>query len=108
MAFNPAPTGWFSGLSVSATELTIPFASLAHLTQSKADPSTGDIREVVYNFCEAFSDVWNASVVADRPERLTMTTSTSVVTSGASEILTKIYTVRVSLLVEDTSIQDEV
>jgi hypothetical protein len=107
MAFSPAPTGWFSGLSVSGTDITIPFASLNTLDDTKADPSTGDVREIVYNFCEAFSDKWQALASADRPEQLTVTTSTSVTSSGGEDILTKIYTIRVALTVEDVSIVSE-
>lgn len=107
MAFDPAPTGWFSGLSVSATEITIPFASLNTLTEAKADPSTGDIREVVYNFCESFSDAWSATATADRPEQLTISSTTSVTSTGGEDILTKIYTIRVALTVEDVTIVAE-
>jgi hypothetical protein len=107
MAFNPAPTGWFSGISVSATELTIPFTALNTLDDTKADPTTGDVREIVYNFCEAFSDKWATTTSADRPDQLTLNTSTSVTTSGAQEILTKIYTIRVALTVDDVSIVEE-
>ena len=107
MAFDPSPSGWFSGLSVSATDITIPFASLNSLDDTKADPDTGDIREVVYNFCEAFADAWSSTTSADRPEQLTITTSTSVTTTGAEEILTKIYTIRVALSVDDVSLVAE-
>lgn len=107
MAFDPAPSGWFSGLTASSTELTIPFASLNNLDQTKSDPSTGDVREVVYNFCEAFADSWSAAVVDDRPEQLTISTSTSVTTSGSEEVLTKIYTIRVALSVADVTLVNE-
>lgn len=107
MAFAPAPSGWFSGLTVSATGLTIPFASLNSLDDIKADPTTGDIREVVYNFCEAFADVWANTATADRPEQLTINTSTSVTTSGSDEVITKIYTVRVALSVADVTLVSE-
>lgn len=107
MAFDPSPSGWFSGLTVSATELTIPFSSLNDLNQTKSDPDTGDIREIVYNFCEAFADKWTTTSSADRPSQLTITSSTSVSTSGTQEILTKIYSIRVSLLVDDVSLVSE-
>jgi len=107
MAFDPSPSGWFSGLTVSATELTIPFSSINDLNQTKSDPDTGDIREIVYNFCEAFADKWTTTASADRPSQLTITSSTSVSTSGTQEILTKIYSIRVSLLVDDVSLVSE-
>lgn len=107
MPFNPAPTGWFSGISVSATELTIPFSALNSLDQTKADPDAGDVREIVYNFCEAFSDKWATTPSSNRPDQLTINTSTSVTTSGTEEILTKIYTIRVALTVDDVSIVEE-
>ena len=107
MAFNPAPTGWFSGISVSATEITIPFSALNTLDDTKSDPSTGDVREIVYNFCEAFSDKWQSLASTDTPDQLTVNTSTSVTSSGGEDILTKIYTIRVALTVEDVSIVSE-
>lgn len=107
MAFDPSPSGWFSGLSVSPTELTIPFSSLNNLDDTKADPDTGDIREVVFNFCEAFADAWANTSSANRPSQLTINTSTSVTTSGAEEVLTKIYTIRVALAVDNVSIVTE-
>lgn len=107
MAFNPAPTGWFSGLSVSATELTIPFSSLNLLDDTKADPTSGDVREIMYNFCEAFADKWSSTTAANRPSQLTINTSTSVTTSGTEEIITKIYTIRVALSVDSVNIVDE-
>lgn len=107
MAFDPAPTGWFSGLSVTGSGITIPFASLKTLNDTKANPSTGDVREIVYNFCEAFSDKWQATSSVDRPDQLTINTSTSVTSSGGEDILTKIYTIRVALTVEDVSIVSE-
>jgi len=107
MAFNPAPTGWFSGISVTATDITIPFSALNTLDDTKSDPSTGDVREIVYNFCEAFSDKWQSLASTDRPDQLTINTSTSVTSSGGEDILTKIYTIRVALTVEDVSIVSE-
>ncbi len=107
MAFLPAPSGWFSGLTVSATELTIPFSALNSLDDTKSDPTTGDVREVVYNFCEAFSDKWATTATADRPQNLTISSSTSVSSSGGEETLTKIYTIRVSLAVDDVSLVEE-
>ena len=107
MAFNPAPTGWFSGLSVTATDMTIPFSALNTLDDTKSDPSTGDVREIIFNICEAFSDKWQSTTSADRPDQLTINTSTSVTSSGGIDVLTKIYTIRVALTVEDVSIVSE-
>ena len=107
MAFDPAPTGWFPGLTNSATALTIPFTALNQLTQADSDPSTGDVREIVYNFCEAFTDKWADTTDADRPEKTTISTSTSVQTVGGSEILTKIYTIRVELDIDSVDVSDE-
>jgi len=107
MAFDPAPSGWFPGLTNSATELTIPFTALNQLTQAESDPTTGDVREIIYNFCEAFNDNWVATAEADRPEKTTISTSTSVQTVGGSEILTKIYTIRVELDVDSVDVSDE-
>lgn len=107
MAFDPAPSGWFSGLTASATELTIPYSSLNDLDQTKADPSTGDIREVIYNICESFSDTWVNTETADRPGKTTITTGTSVSSSGGVDTLTKTYTIRVTLDIDSVSVSGE-
>jgi len=107
MAFDPAPSGWFPGLTNSATELTIPFTALNDLTQADSDPSTGDIRAIVYNFCEAFNDKWAATAEEDRPDKTTINASTSVQTASGSEVLTKIYTIRVELDVSAVDVSDE-
>ena len=107
MAFDASPSGWFSGLTASATELTIPFASLNDLDQTKADPNTGDVREVMYNICEAFSDKWANTSSDDRPEKTTISTSTSISSSLGVDTITKIYTIRVSLDVDDVSVAGE-
>jgi len=107
MAFDPAPSGWFPGITNSATELTIPFTSLNQLTQADTDPATGDVREIVYHFCEAFSDQWANTADADRPDKATISTSTSVQTVSGSEVLTKIYTIRVELDVGAVDVSDE-
>jgi len=107
MAFDPAPSGWFPGLTNSATELTIPFTALNQLTQADTDPITGDVREIVFNFCEAFNDKWATTADADRPDRTTISTSTSVQSVGGNEVLTKIYTIRVELDVDAVDVSDE-
>ncbi len=107
MAFDASPSGWFSGLSASATELTIPYTALNTLNETKSNPATGDVREIVYNFCEAFSDVNASTASADRPTKATISTSTSITSSGGTDTITKIYTIRVSLDVDTVSIANE-
>tara|TARA_Y100000385_G_C12858443_1_gene536142 strand:+ start:312 stop:635 length:324 start_codon:yes stop_codon:yes gene_type:complete len=107
MAFAPAPSGWFPGLTNSASDVTIPFTALNGITEAATEPDTGDIRDIVYNFCEAFSDQWASTASDDRPEKTTISTSASITTSGGSEVLTKIYTIRVELDVDAVSVSDE-
>ena len=47
MAFNPAPSGWFSGVTSTGSGITFPFDSLNSLTSGNANPVTGDMREVM-------------------------------------------------------------
>ena len=107
MAFDASPSGWFSGLTASATELTIPYSSLNDLNQTKADPDTGDIREVIYNICEAFSDKWAVTATADRPAKTTINTSSSISSSAGVDTITKTYTIRVQLAVDSVSVTNE-
>jgi hypothetical protein len=107
MAFNPAPSGWFPGLTASSTALTIPYSSLNNLTQANADPSTGDVRAIIYSICEAFSDKWSTTDSEDRPSQTTIVTSQSISSSQGEDFVTKNYTIRVSLDIDSVSVSDE-
>ena len=107
MAFDPAPSTWFSGLTNSISAVTIPYTALNGLAQADADPTTGDVREIVFGFCEAFSDRWASTATADRPDKATITTSTSVSSVSGQEVLTKIYTIRVELDVDSVDVSSE-
>lgn len=107
MAFDSSPSGWFAGLTASATELTIPYTALNDLTETKSHPDTGDVREVIYNICEAFSDKWANTAEADRPDKATITTSSSIRSSLGVDTITKIYTIRVELAVDEVSVSTE-
>lgn len=90
MAFNPAPSVWLgAGYDNDAGAHTISFNTfnaasnklLAQLTDALADPTTGDIRDIMMAVSEAFFQAWEAVADADHPVRMTVTRQC---TSGAA------------------------
>lgn len=90
MAFSPVPTNWFSGWSEDATNITVPIATFPELTAAEADGATGDIRKILYALCAKCWSIWNALATADRPTKMTLTTSSSV--DATTGIITNVYT----------------
>lgn len=73
MPFNPAPSGYFSGINTGAvvssvTGVFIPWSSLENFNAS----TSGDIRQLVYSFNEAVADEYLSLTSADRPSQMTI------------------------------------
>lgn len=107
MAFSASPNVWFSGVTSDASGITFPYSAMNGLLQADADPTTGDMREIVFAFCEELSNNMAATVTADRPNQLTVSRSASVSTVSGQDILTKTYTIRVNLDIDDVSVAAE-
>lgn len=73
---NVTPDVVFPTMTVDVTGLTIPYADLdGLLTQAEADPTTGDIREVMRAILEKYATAINALDAALRPTEATITKS---------------------------------
>ncbi len=81
MAFDPAPSTWLgAGYTSDAGPGTISFNTndaaanklLTQLTDALADPTTGDIRDVMMAVCEAFYIAASAIATPDQPVRMTI------------------------------------
>jgi hypothetical protein len=67
------PLQLFSGYNATATDITIPIASLIGLTAAEADETTGDGREVARAIIETITASYLALPVANRPARMSAT-----------------------------------
>ena len=106
--FDPAPSTWLgAGYDVDTGTHVISLNTndaasnklLAQLTDALADPTTGDIRSVMFAVLEAFYTAWRAVADADHPTKMTITRSRA---SGTGDTLR--YNYQVSFLVDSTEI----
>ena len=104
MAFDPVPSTWFSGITQTSTGITIPYTALNELNQTKA---TNDVREILFNFCEAFFDTWDATASEDRPAEMTCIRSASLRQTTTDDIITKQYTIRVNVVPDSLDVVSE-
>jgi hypothetical protein len=85
------PPAWFTGWTADATNITLPLASMAEITQTEAAATvTGDIRKVMYAILENMWVKWNVMALADRPTKMTLTKSSSI--EAATGVITTVYT----------------
>ncbi len=78
MAFSEVPTDWLENWSEDGTDITVPLATFPELTAAEADAATGDIRKILYAWCEKLYQQWLATASDDRPSRMTIARSTAV------------------------------
>jgi len=101
MAFNKAPNAWIAGFDVKTSSGTgditgltnsteyvvIPLASLPELTAVEAHNTTGDIRKILFALLEKMRTAWDLVAIADRPTKLTQSSSSSV----SGNLITRTY-----------------
>lgn len=82
MAFDPQPATWLGAgytLSGNKVQMTTVTAGsnivLDKLTDAQADPTTGDIRDVVRACCYAFYEAWAAQSPGNRPAKMRLVKS---------------------------------
>jgi hypothetical protein len=107
MAFDPSPTGYFpsweimsSGSIASSSGVFISFDDFD--TYNSA--TTGDVRQLLYSFIEAYTDEHLSLVTADRPSQVTITRTSSV---PSEDVLRKTFSITVNLLIEGVTVADE-
>ena len=95
MAFNPKPSTWLgAGYTTDSGAHTVTFNTndaasnklLKRLTDALADPTTGDIRDVVLAVSEAFYQAWLtiAGTPANLPTKMTIARIASTPSSGVT------------------------
>lgn len=92
MAFNPLPTAWLENWSSDGTEISVPIATFPQLTSAEASTTTGDIRKILFAFCEKIAASWNNTPSVDRPAKWTVTSAATVDTATGQ--ITRTYTLR--------------
>lgn len=105
MAFNKAPSFWLgSGYSLDGSPTdAIKFnlsnnspATLLELTAAEANPTTGNIQEIMFAFCEKFYQIYESMRVSgspagtDAPVSLDVSVSTGT-SSSRPEVITRTY-----------------
>jgi hypothetical protein len=82
MAFDPKPSTWLgAGYTVAShvagfnTQTASANKTLPQLTDTQADPTTGDIRDVAFAICESLYQAWLTQGSAAQPTRMTIARS---------------------------------
>lgn len=105
MAFDPAPTNLFAGMSEDGTDLTIPIASIPELTAAEADAVTGDLRKLIYALGEQMFAWYNGLAAADRPTKVSIGKSIQSNTAAGTQVVT--YSLRCTTAVSGTEVVAE-
>lgn len=82
MAFNKAPSAWLANWSEDGTNITVPIATFTELTAAEADATTGDIRKILWAFLMEVYQSWADTATADRPDKMSVTRSSSLSADG--------------------------
>lgn len=107
MAFNPSPTGYFpsweilsSGDTATSSGVFISFSDF----DTYDTATTGDVRQLLYSFVEAYTDEHLSLVTADRPTQVTITRTQSV---PEEDVIRKTYSITINLEVAGVTVADE-
>lgn len=93
MPAKATPAQLFPGITVTATDVTIPLADLVGVTQAEANPTTGDGAIVVRGLIEAAYTQLQTIAAADRPARFTITKGGQSIAPGLNNTIRQPYTV---------------
>lgn len=105
MAFDAKPSTWLgAGYTVDAGNHLIKLTTaeavvkaVPELTDAEANPTTGDIRKVIFALLEAIYQAQLAQLVADRPAQVVVYRSSQ--TDETTGIVTRTYTVVTKLAI---------
>jgi len=89
----------------STQYLCIPMSSLPELTAVEANPSTGDIRKIMFAFETAIYDAYDAIATADRPTRWINSRSQSFSSDGLN--ITRNFNHQITTAVSGEEVIDE-
>ena len=105
MAFDPLPPSWITGWSSDGTTVSFPIASIPELSAAEADPTTGDIRRILFAIQTEIYNVWVAQLPADKPENWTATKSVN--TNTTTQVSLQTFTDRFNTEVLSQEVIDE-
>lgn len=105
MAFDPTPSAWIASWSEDGSNITVPIASFAELTDTEADGTTGDIRKIMFAVVEQFYQAYNAEATADRPTQMRIYKSASI--NPETSVLTNSYTFQFTCGIGSQEVSDE-
>lgn len=105
MAFNDLPTQLFPGMSEDGTDITLPLAAIPQVTAAEADAASGSLRKLWFGMCDRVKTWWYALDAADRPTKMTVSTSSS--TNEATGQVTKTYVFQFVTEVSGEEVVDE-
>lgn len=107
MAFNPSPTGYFSGIlnlasgnSVNTSGVFIPYDSLESYNVS----TSGDIRQLAYSFINALTAEYNSLATVDKPTKMTISKSSFI---PSENIIRNTYSVTFNLAYGTLTVDNE-
>jgi len=103
--FSEVPTDWIANWSEDGTNISVPLTDFPELTAAEADAATGDIRKIMFAIAHKFYDAWNDTVLADRPNRMTLNKSIS--TNVDTGIATNTFTCRFENEITGQDVADE-
>lgn len=106
MAFDKTPTVLLgAGYSADSSTLTFTIANYAELTNAEADEATGDSRKIIFALLEGIAKRFEATLVADRPSKMRLTTGTTAVNGDG--IYQKSYTVSFDIKASAVEVDSE-
>lgn len=107
MAFNPSPTGYFPSWTILASGDSSPdsgvFIAYSDFESYNAS-TTGDVRQLLYSFVEAYTDEHLSLATADKPSQVTITKTQSV---PEEDVVRKTYSITINLAVAGFTVVDE-
>lgn len=103
MAFVKTPSTWIPSWSEDGTTISVPIASFPQLSVAEADGTTGDIRNITHAFLETLWDRWRTLAAENRPEKLTLTKTTSVNTTTEEVTHQYVVIIKTSILTEEVA-----
>ena len=91
MAWSASPSNYFSAWAFDGvSDITLPITCVPNLDAVDCDPTTGDIRKVMFDLLEQVYITWTALPTADRSTRMTVSRSQSI--NQATTYITRSYT----------------
>ena len=87
MAFSPDPNTLLgTNYTADSTTLTVTIADFPQLTSAEADPSTGDVRKILFAMLDKIAVAFEALPAADKPGKMTIQKATGSFNGSAARV----------------------